>query len=344
MFTLNQEAISNDKGRGYAYVGVDLAKSLGIIRYIITDEVLTTLEAEELPAEVYSKVEALKGIRFRSEKLFEKDLEETLGKEAMVKYGNIIREKAQSFSKRARLTLTFLDKDNHQTGGRFRIAGLYDISNSMYEKMQVFILADELKELVGLPDNISHQMFVKLGEMGQSNEMADILSAKYPELEVMSWQKLQPDLAMMSEMTLVMYGFFMAIVLAALAFGIVNTMLMVVLERTKELGMLTAIGMNKKKVFRMIMTESVFLSLTGGVVGLILSNILIALTAKNGLSVANMKEGFEGMGFSVDIYPSIGPDLLVLVTVLIIITGILSSIYPALKALKLDPAEALRTE
>ena len=49
---------------------------------------------------------------------------------------------------------------------------------------------------------------------------------------------------------------------------------MVVLERTKELGMLTAIGMNKKKVFRMIMTESVFLSLTGGVVGMILSNSL----------------------------------------------------------------------
>jgi len=335
---------NDEKGRGYAYIGVDLARSLGIIRYIITDEAMAALEVDELPAEVYIKVEELKGIRFRSEKLFEKDLEKTLGKDDMAKYGNTIREEAQSFSKRARLTLTFLDNNNYQTGGRFRIAGLYDLSNSMYEKMQVFVLADELEELVGLPENISHQMFVKLSDMSQSKEMADVLATEFPEFEVMPWQKLQPDLAMMSEMTLAMYGFFMAIVLAALAFGIVNTMLMVVLERTKELGMLTAIGMNKKKVFRMIMTESVFLSLTGGVVGLILSNILIALTAKNGLSVANMKEGFEGMGFSVDIYPSIGPDLLILVTVLIIVTGILSSIYPALKALKLDPAEALRTE
>jgi len=94
----------------------------------------------------------------------------------------------------------------------------------------------------------------------------------------------------------------------------------------------------------MIMTESVFLSLTGGALGIILSNIVIALQPKKGLSVASMKEGFEGMGFSVDIYPSIGADLLILVTVLIIITGILSSIYPALKALKMDPADALRTE
>ena len=119
---------------------------------------------------------------------------------------------------------------------------------------------------------------------------------------------------------------------------------MVVLERTKELGMLTAIGMNKKKVFRMIMTESVFLSLTGGGVGMVLSKILIMLTARNGINLSSMQEGFEGMGFSPHIYPEIGSGYFLLVTILIIVTGILSSIYPALKALRLDPADALRTE
>ena len=121
-------------------------------------------------------------------------------------------------------------------------------------------------------------------------------------------------------------------------------LLMVVLERTKELGMLTAIGMNKKRVFNMIMLESVFLSLVGGVVGMTVSRVLIAFTATNGINFQGYEEGFEAMGYSAHIYPVITPTFFITVTVLIIITGILSSIYPALKALKLDPADALRTE
>jgi ABC-type antimicrobial peptide transport system permease subunit len=121
-------------------------------------------------------------------------------------------------------------------------------------------------------------------------------------------------------------------------------MLMVVLERTKELGMLTAIGMNKKKVFSMIMLESIFLSMVGGVAGMATSQLLISATAEKGINFSSYQEGFEALGYSAHIFPEISPLFLVMVTILIILTGVLSSIYPALKALKLDPADALRTE
>jgi len=132
--------------------------------------------------------------------------------------------------------------------------------------------------------------------------------------------------------------------MAALAFGIVNTMLMVVLERTKELGMLTAIGMNKRKVFSMIMLESVFLSVLGGVVGMLIATAAIELTARNGINFLQYAEGMEAFGYSAHVFPEITASFFIMMTVLVIVTGILSSVYPALKALRLNPVEAIRTE
>jgi ABC-type lipoprotein release transport system permease subunit len=140
------------------------------------------------------------------------------------------------------------------------------------------------------------------------------------------------------------YAIFMIIILAALAFGIVNTMLMVVLERTKELGMLTAIGMNKRRVFSLIMLESVFLSVVGGIAGMIIGYITIVLTSKNGINLSQYAEGFEAYGYSAHFFPQIDVKFFIIITIMIIVTGIISSIYPALKALKLNPVEAIRTE
>lgn len=333
-----------DTREGSIYIGADLARSLNIIRYIITEETLASLSALKVPDRVIEKLRPYLDERFKNEKSFKKELKKVLDQSEEAKYGYLIRNEAQSFSDRARLTLTFLDSQNNQTGGRFRIVGLYDIPNSIYENLQVFVRDDELRRLTGIPANSYHQLIVRIKNVDETGEIADIITNRYPGLEVMTWQKLQPDLAMMSELTALMYAFFMSIILAALAFGIVNTMLMVVLERTKELGMLTAIGMNKKRVFRMIMTESVFLSLTGGIIGMVISKILIMITARSGINLSSMQEGFEQMGFSAHIYPEIGPEYFALVAVMIIITGVLASVYPALKALRLDPADALRTE
>jgi ABC-type antimicrobial peptide transport system permease subunit len=135
------------------------------------------------------------------------------------------------------------------------------------------------------------------------------------------------------------------IALLALGFGIVNTMLMAVLERVKELGMLMAVGMNRKKVFFMIMLETVFLGLTGGVIGLALSYTAILATGITGIDLSGLyQEGLEAMGFASKVYPAIAPESLAEIIFLVLLTGILASVYPARKALKLNPSEALRVD
>lgn len=338
------EYFSDPEREELAYIGFDLAKNLNIIRYQINDEIIEELRSAELPEDILSGISEFAGERFENEMSFKKAMRTVMTAKEESEYGRLILEKAQTFRERAKFTLTFVNSSNHQTGGVFRVGGIYNIPNSMFESSQVFVRDNILRRLIEFPENTAHQIVIRLNDVDDTRAMTRKLREDFPDLEVLNWKQIQPDMAMMSDFAGVMYGFFMALILAALAFGIVNTMLMVVLERTKELGMLTAIGMNKKKVFRMIMTESVFLSLTGGVVGMVVSWVIIRITSTQGINFGSMEEGFEAMGFSSHIYPDIGVDFFLIVTLLIIITGVLSSVYPALKALKLDPAEALRTE
>ena len=333
-----------EKGSYSVYMGKELAKELNVIRYGMNDDIIDELRSSGIPEGILSELSSFSGNRFSSEKDFKKKMRSVLTEEQEAEYGRSLIEAASDFSERARVVFTFVDMNNTQTGGVFRTRGVYDIPNSMFEKRYVFTRKAVLRSLAGFPENTAHKVIIRLHDIDDTKKVSKKLRADYPGLEVLSWRDIQPDLALTSEMAEAIYGLFMVLILAALAFGIVNTMLMVVLERTKEIGMLTAIGMNKKKVFRMIMTESVFLSLIGGVAGMAISWIVIRLTSEKGINFRSMEEGFEALGYSAHIYPDIGPDFFLIVTGLIIITGILSSVYPAIKALKLDPADALRTE
>jgi ABC-type lipoprotein release transport system permease subunit len=334
----------NESKYNPALIGEDLAKDLGIVRYYIDTATLTRLRDKGLPETIINKLEPITGQRFNNENQFIKKMNAVFTAGEAKKYGALIKKEAWTFKEGARLTLTFLDKDNNQVGAMFRLTGLYNISNSVFEKTMVFVRSTDLNRLTGLPAKASHEIIVKIDNIDNTQSITNTLAEKLPDLEVISWKKLAPDLAMMTDLVQQFYLIFGIIILAALAFGIVNTMLMVVLERTKEIGMLTAIGMNKKKVFSMIMLESVFLSLIGGVAGMIISYLVVRLTEHTGINLSQYAEGFAALGYSADVYPQISAGFFGIVTILIILTGILSSVYPATKALKLNPVEAIRTE
>ena len=351
VFTLYKEIIpgtggyfEDDSEHNPVMIGEDLAKELGIVRYYVDSSTVSSLKQKGVPAAITGKLKPVLDMRFTGEKQFVRKMNSLFTAKESKKYGQLIKNEAWTYRKNSRMTLTFLDKDNNQVGAMFRITGIYNIPNSVFEKSMVFVRNSDLRRLTSLPDSACHEIIVKIADIDQTVPITDKLASMLPAEEVLSWKKLQPDLAMMTDMVQQFYFIFGIIILAALAFGIVNTMLMVVLERTKEIGMLTAIGMNKKKVFSMIMLESVFLSLIGGIAGMIVSYVIVRLTAHTGIDLTRYAEGFAALGYSADVYPTITAGFFGVVTVLIIITGILSSVYPAMKALKLNPVEAIRTE
>jgi ABC-type lipoprotein release transport system permease subunit len=245
---------------------------------------------------------------------------------------------------KSKVVVNLQTTDGNLSGGVFRVAGIYRITNSAFENTVAFVKNDALAGLTGLKSGSTHELAIRLKDDSELNPMMSQLEAKYPDLSIMSWKDIQPELGMITEWLDVMLYFVMVIILLALGFGIVNTMLMVVMERVKELGMLMAIGMNRLRVFTMIMLETIFLSLTGGVIGMALAALLVNYFGNAGISLKAFAQGFEAMGYNPMLYPQIGTAFYFSITVLIILTAIVASIYPAIKALKMNPAEALRIE
>jgi putative ABC transport system permease protein len=245
---------------------------------------------------------------------------------------------------RSKVVLTMQDMNGEIVRALFKVSGIYKISNSMFEEMTVFVRKSDLTRLIGLDSDSGHEIAVLLQDDKSCDVMKDKIAARYKNLDVKSWKDIMPEVSLVEESLNVSMYLILGIILFALLFGIINTMLMAVLERVKELGMLMAVGMNKKRVFIMIMLETLFLSFTGCVIGIILGYLFTVLLMKTGVNLSAWGEAYERLGYDTIVYPV--PDLLIAVkvTVMVFITGILAAIYPAIKALKLKPAEALRTD
>ena len=161
-------------------------------------------------------------------------------------------------------------------------------------------------------------------------------------LVVRTWEDISPVLKMLNEMTIQYSMIFVIIILVALSFGIINTMLMAIMERVREIGMLMAIGMSKVKVFFMITLETVFLSITGGILGLSISWILVEIMGISGIDLSSIADGLNSMGYSSYVYPELDLIYYGLIGLLVVVTAIFASIMPARKALKFNPAQAVR--
>lgn len=244
----------------------------------------------------------------------------------------------------SKIVLTFQDMNGTLTGGAFRICGIYRTCNSVFDEMNLYVDRKDIIPMLSINQEACHEIAVMLKDPEKISEVRQKLRSQFPQLMIRSWKELDPILGILYDfMDLYLY-LFMGIIMLALGFGIINTMLMAILERTRELGMLAAIGMNKPRIFSMVMLESVFLSLTGGIVGMVMGLLLTLWTKHTGINLGAFAEGFEKIGYNPILYPTIDFIFFINITVMVILIGILASVYPARKALKLRPAEAIRNE
>ena len=243
---------------------------------------------------------------------------------------------------RSKIVLTFTDGNGDVTAGAFRIVGIVKSSSISINELYAFVRQDDLSRLLGI-NGEAHEIAVLTEKQFDENSIIDNYKMDYPEDKIESWREIAPELEFMQEMYGNMLYILMGIIMFALVFGIVNTMLMAVLERTKELGILMAVGMNKIRVYFMIVIETIFLALIGAPIGLAVGALNISLYREKGVDLSNYSEGLEAFGYSSILYPYLESSVYSIVTVAVFITAILASLYPAYKAIKLKPVEAIHS-
>jgi putative ABC transport system permease protein len=244
----------------------------------------------------------------------------------------------------SKIVITIQQTSGELAYGLFRVSGIYKTSNALYDEPNIFVKKDDLVELTGFDPANASEIAVLLDNTEMTDPIVESVRKAYPNIDVQSWKELEPLLAGLSSIMDQTAYLLLIIILIAMAFGIINTMMMAVLERTRELGMLMAVGMNRRKVFVMIMLETIFLALVGTLAGIVVSVVTIHFTGIHGINFSKWAEGYESWGYSALVYPSLYFDFYVGMTILVIITAMISSIFPARKALKFNPAAAIREE
>lgn len=247
-----------------------------------------------------------------------------------------------------KVILSLADRGGEVIYAAFKVIGVYDTGNDMFDGVQVFVLKHELQKLLKTPSAYFTEIAISMEDdaytLAAKEQMTEALKSEITQKEIMiqDWKEIDPSLNLMIQSMETFAWFFIFIILIALAFGIVNTMIMVVMERTRELGMLMAIGMNKNRVFSMILWETVFLSLVGAILGLFVSFLLVSYFGNNGLDLSVFGNGMNAFGLDTVIYTKVSPDFYFSVAFMVFITAIIASIFPARQALKLQPADAVR--
>lgn len=264
----------------------------------------------------------------------------TDGKKNEILLGEKLAEKL-GVKVKNKIVLTFQQKGGGITSGAFRIAGLFRTKNSMLDESIVYVDFQDLGRLLGTGDEI-HELAILLKDDALTQIMTQQLRASYPQLRVEAWKELAPFLKIVIDSFNQYMYIFIAIILLALMFGIINTMLMAVLERQHEFGMLMAIGMNKPKVFSMVVLETVMLTSIGIPLGVLFTYFTVGYFNKYGIDLSVFSEGMARLGFANVIHPELESSYYFPISLMTAGSAVLSALYPAYKALKLKPAVAIR--
>jgi ABC-type lipoprotein release transport system permease subunit len=222
----------------------------------------------------------------------------------------------------------------------FTIRGIYTTETYGFDNSTVLLPLAKAQALTQTEGHAS-TIFVLLKDTADTNSVVNALKSS-STLEVLTWEDLNTLFVEFETMANSYISFFYLIILAITVSVIINTLIMSVYERTREIGILSAIGMKGRRIMGLFLAESILLAIGGVLMGLALGVFAVYLFNINGFYIGNM--GLNGMLVSDTIRARLTLDKTISVTIMTLIATILSGLYPAVMASRMEPVQALRAE
>ena len=239
-----------------------------------------------------------------------------------------------------RIVLMSQDPSNKIADRGFRVVGIFDLDLDSHEESSVFAGRATIQKMLGIEDRVTEVVFLDGDYRNVDSLYKKISELAGPDVDVQPWYKLNKYLGMMLNM---MDGFVLVwviVIFLTLSFGLVNTLVMAVFERIREIGLMLALGMRPSNILGQIIVESLLLL----VIGLTLGNACAWMTVeslKGGIDISAVAEGMEMMGASSILHPDLQIGDVITANIVVLALGFLASLSPAWRASRYQPIEAI---
>lgn len=234
--------------------------------------------------------------------------------------------------------LTIVNADGQASEGLFTIRGLFATGISNYDESTVFMPLARAQAFAQTSGRVS-AILILLHQQRDAGNVATALES--PGTETLTWRDLNGVTLQTVEASMRFYVILDAIVMLIVAVILVNTLLMAIFERTREIGILAALGMKRQHILLMVLIEAAILGLAGIILGIVVGAAGVAYLAMVGIEVGDIGSTVQNLALSTSMHARFVPSAFASLSVWTLVIILLASLYPAWFAARLEPVEAL---
>lgn len=227
--------------------------------------------------------------------------------------------------------------------GKYLIKGIVHFGSPELNNNALYLPITVAQTLLNA-DNLVTSVAFAIDEPGKMKAIQqDLILKTSREYEVMNWEEMMPEIANHIRADGSSFNIFNGILYLIIAFGIFGTILMMTTERRYEFGMLIAIGMKKMRLSVMLLTETVMITLSGVILGLLISLPIILYFNKRPIRLSgSMAEIYERFGFEALFPTAVYPPAFINQSLIVLVIAFIVGLYPLWHIHKLDPVTAMK--